>query len=1601
MRKRLLTLALAFTFIFSCMPVIHAEVLGPVTSIANAIPDCHEFTPPANLFRLEGDNTDFILLDTTFDDQSKFFVMTKDDYGTMAFDPDGTQRFDVEDNNNIAHWLNNAFLTEGGANGKSLPPQVIEYMNPEAKFDTEAAHANGNAPQGYTVTAKVALLSQTEYSKYYRKFGIRDNMQGSAWWLRTAFSKTGTDTMLVPKISDPEVNGRTIQWPAANKLLVRPVFYLTKDFFKHVKLQVPILGSEVKKAILANYTEDELKAVGYTDDEIAMIKDTSIDVSEKFTLTMPNKEDIGKLMEPSAASFDITGTVAGKTEKEYSLYFECPELGIPKTVSKMKMTPGVEFHRTYKLKDIQNGVGVLKVTIKDGDRISCTMQEDLYIMPKYKPQFMDEFSEHGVGTHYPQAGQSNSNDTAMLVRAGIKQIRDSIGWASLEMEDGSWDSKKTDVYVPAVTIDAGIDWTAILYGTHPNYTTVAPSASSEITGFANYAKKLKEIYPQINEFEIWNEPNLSSWKPKPQGLEYQKLCKVVGKELLSVDPDTHVIAGSINSFDNSYTKTMMKDGLYPYMTHFSYHPYITPAEVDEEYEMKWGRLLDTTLSYGGWKDIYVTEVGWPTHDSPTGNTEYKQAVEVPKMYIVADAMNLKNNAYYTFRDPGTDIRENEHMFGLIRRNMEPKLSYMTTSQLNSALAGGVYVGQMFLDGDITAHVYMKNHEPVIAIWTTKGDTVTNFDFGEEVSVVDMCGNAVQPVSGNTYAITREIQYVTGAGKAWFNKAVAQFDGTKMDELLKDHANGMPAEIVTNLAQSRDYLKSLASAATLPSEGEISEKMAFHYQQGASLLNAHKDGKSGMTDTDVSIALFLMHRVGVGYGNLLAAVSTSSEGITSADRVGTVRDAIAARSKTYYDGSLQFTEAITYYAAQHSKDAKEIKAIGMSNPSKNGIVKAYDRLANELLNWAENWCAFEPVISTAFLVEVPVADTSIFTGESRDIQVGIRSFSDTAQTGTVQIFDPDGVKFAETSSVTVEPNSVTEVTLQAMFEYDFQNIPQEFTLKFINNKKDVLGSSLVTFNVQDKVKVTYAEQNETVDKVNELKITLKNIYTDAVSGTISLTPPEGWTLGNSTASFSLPVDGEQTLTFKVNGTSPRPFNFYTVKTVLTDSNGLKILEGNYPLSFTPIVKNTGTIAVEGYQGDISDWADAYPVFINQPKDSAALKEWHNADISGMVFLKWDEENLYMLYNIYDEKYIQKNTGNGMWSGDSIQFSLDCKNTKGTSYDLDDYEIGFAYTTNGIEKYCWTAPDASMGGEWTDDIVNILRDDGLKLTRSLVVLPKDRVPPLELKQGNKIGFNVALNDSDFDKRETYVQITNGTANGKNPSYYHSFEMIGPQTPEGLDLVDKYNLPIDLTMDYENNFASFGDVFLANTDDEEEETALFADIVGHWAKADIENMAKRGIVNGVGDKLFEPERNITREEFVALLAKSGMDASDYKGALSDVTAETWSAGYIQAAMDSGVIPPEMYADGAFYPERPITREEMAVMVVNMYAYRKSINLASGESVFSDEASFSPWTVDAINAAYKAGIVNGVAEGIFDPAANATRAEATVIVKRLLAKL
>lgn len=177
-------------------------------------------------------------------------------------------------------------------------------------------------------------------------------------------------------------------------------------------------------------------------------------------------------------------------------------------------------------------------------------------------------------------------------------------------------------------------------------------------------------------------------------------------------------------------------------------------------------------------------------------------------------------------------------------------------------------------------------------------------------------------------------------------------------------------------------------------------------------------------------------------------------------------------------------------------------------------------------------------------------------------------------------------------------------------------------------------------------------------------------------------------------------------------------------------------------------------------------------------------------------------------------------------------------------------------------------------------------------------------------------------------------------------------------------------------------------------------FEDIQGHWAQSNIERMANKLIVNGSADGMFDPNRTVTRAEFVAMLVRAlGLTEKSQLSSYSDVGPnEIWYAGAIGSASAAGLI--EGYADGSFRPDARITREQVAVMLARAARYAGELppKDASTLESFSDHAQVSDWAKGATADLLAAGMIEGVEKAAFAPQAFATRAQSTVLLNRML---
>ncbi|MOA03596.1 Endoglucanase precursor [compost metagenome] len=153
-----------------------------------------------------------------------------------------------------------------------------------------------------------------------------------------------------------------------------------------------------------------------------------------------------------------------------------------------------------------------------------------------------------------------------------------------------------------------------------------------------------------------------------------------------------------------------------------------------------------------------------------------------------------------------------------------------------------------------------------------------------------------------------------------------------------------------------------------------------------------------------------------------------------------------------------------------------------------------------------------------------------------------------------------------------------------------------------------------------------------------------------------------------------------------------------------------------------------------------------------------------------------------------------------------------------------------------------------------------------------------------------------------------------------------------------------------------------------------------------------------------VFNPNKNITRAEFATFIAKGlGLEADTSTASrFPDVNASGTTAAYIGAATKAGII--TGYTDGTFKPNSNITREQMALMMVRAmdYAgYNTGLSSTSTQylSRFKDMSKIQ--NKETVAKAVNQGIMQGISTNVFQPQGNATRAQAVVMIKRVLDKL
>ena len=172
-------------------------------------------------------------------------------------------------------------------------------------------------------------------------------------------------------------------------------------------------------------------------------------------------------------------------------------------------------------------------------------------------------------------------------------------------------------------------------------------------------------------------------------------------------------------------------------------------------------------------------------------------------------------------------------------------------------------------------------------------------------------------------------------------------------------------------------------------------------------------------------------------------------------------------------------------------------------------------------------------------------------------------------------------------------------------------------------------------------------------------------------------------------------------------------------------------------------------------------------------------------------------------------------------------------------------------------------------------------------------------------------------------------------------------------------------------------------------------FSDTAGHWAEADISTMTEKGYLSGYPDGTFQPDKTISRAEFMKIItAVYGLvESGDSYLLWADVAPSAWYAPYT----GSGLLMP-LYQGLYLYPEEPLTRRDAAHAILPIHGIVWDGYSGASAQGMADYAEYQddPAMCSMISAAIDNNIMLGKDTG-FAPFDYLTRAELCTLLRRL----
>ncbi len=316
---------------------------------------------------------------------------------------------------------------------------------------------------------------------------------------------------------------------------------------------------------------------------------------------------------------------------------------------------------------------------------------------KSRPSAVDHHPVFGVSD--PDLVNESADEQAVqyarMRSIGIDSVRFDADWAWVQFggpDSYDWTQLDTEVHLARAAglgVDLVVDGCPTWAAPEDEPTATSPRPASA-RKFSVWAAEVAARYAPdgVNEFEIWNEPNLADrFEPRANPKFYERMLADSYTAIKKVDHSAFVIAGGLAPVSTrggnlsmiAFLRGIYEHGAKPYFNAVAVHPYSYPA-LPGTYEpwSAWSQMSETSPSirsvmrqYGdGAKPVWITEYGVRSN-RPGGlavqAAALKLAISITKSTGWIGALYI-----YSWQDDGNGQTEG---FGLVATDGKAKPAY--------------------------------------------------------------------------------------------------------------------------------------------------------------------------------------------------------------------------------------------------------------------------------------------------------------------------------------------------------------------------------------------------------------------------------------------------------------------------------------------------------------------------------------------------------------------------------------------------------------------------------------------------------------------------------------------------------------------------------------------------------------------------------------------------------------------------------------------------------------------------------------------------------------------------------------------------------------